>query len=54
MAEYLEEERIEEEKRMKTTNRIMNALQRIKPCQWFEDYDLNEPMAIVHFTDERY
>ena len=22
--------------------------------EWFKGYDLNEPMAIVHFTDERY
>lgn len=37
MSEYFEEERIEEEKRFKQTSRILNALQRIKPCQWFED-----------------
>lgn len=23
-------------------------------AEWFKGYDLNEPMAIVHFTDERY
>ncbi len=22
--------------------------------EWFKDYDLNEPMAIIHFTDFRY
>ena len=48
MAEYFEEERIEEEKRFKTTTRILNALQRIKPCQWFEDLNDYAKEAEVH------
>jgi hypothetical protein len=48
MSEYFEEERIEEEKRLKTTTRILNALQRIKPCQWFKDLNDYAKEAEVH------
>jgi hypothetical protein len=48
MAEYIEKERIEEEKQFKTTARILNALQRIKPCQWFDDLNDYAKEAEVH------
>jgi predicted KAP-like P-loop ATPase len=37
MSEYFEEERKEAERTQIITNRILNALKNIKPCQWFED-----------------
>lgn len=48
MAEYFEEETIKDEKRLKTTNRILNALQRMKPCQWFEDLNDYAKESQVH------
>ena len=48
MSEYFEEEKKEEEKRYKKTTRILNALQRIKPCQWFEDLNDYAKEAETH------
>ena len=48
MAEYYEEERIEEEKRLKTTNRILNALKKIMPIEWITDLKDYAKEAGVH------
>lgn len=43
-------------KRFPTTNQLAknDGLEEFDFKQWFEDYDLSEPFAIIHFTSFRY